>query len=79
MVFFSKLWPHSRMSHVLHSLIHGKHKIVLPEMTKHRVLKLSMLHHFVDLFQVCSSNGTGAKTGPVLGVTLFIQVYTEKI
>ena len=42
-------------------------KIFLSETTRHRVLIFGMYHHQVDLYEVCSNNAPGVKTGPARG------------
>ena len=44
-------------------------KIFLSETARPRALIFGMVHYLVDLYQVCSNYGPGAKSGPVLGIT----------
>ena len=43
----------------------------------HRTLAVAC-HNLVDLYQVCSNNGPGAKNGPAAGVTCNDDVYKFK-
>ena len=48
----------------------GKHdKFFLSETTKTKALILSMYHHLVNQYQVCSNDAAGAKIGPATGGT----------
>ena len=42
-------------------------KIFLSETARPRALIFGMVHYPVNLYQVCSNYGPGAKSGPVLG------------
>ena len=44
-------------------------KIFLSEITRPRALIFDMLHHLVDLYQVCSNYAPGIKNDPAPGVT----------
>ena len=46
-------------------------KNFLSETRRPRVLIFGMLHHIVDLYQVCSNNAHGVKNGLAPGVTYF--------
>ena len=45
----------------------GKTLKILSETARPRALIFGMVHHLVDLYQICSNNGPWAKSGPVLG------------
>ena len=46
-------------------------KIHLSETARPKALIIGMLHHLVDLYQVCSNYIPWAKNGPALGATFF--------
>ena len=46
-------------------------KILLFETRRPGALIFGMKHHLVDLYQVCSNYGPGAKNGSAPGVTCF--------
>ena len=55
-------------SHCLHRLMKNmKHEKLLSETTRPRALIFGMLHHLVDLYQVCSNYS------PAPGVTYFTK------
>ena len=57
-----KTWPPINVGKTL--------KIFLSESTRPNALIFGMVHdHLVDFYQACSNYGTGAKSGPVLGIT----------
>ena len=52
--------------------------IFLSETIRHRALIFGMLHHLVDLYQICSNYTTGDKHGTPGRHILYIGLYREK-
>ena len=50
-------------------------KIFLSETTRPRALIFDMKHHLVNLYQVCSNYGPGAKNDHSPGITCFTKAY----
>ena len=57
----------------------GDEKIFFSETTRPRAMIFGMLHHLVDLYQVCSNYATGVKKWASLGITFYIDLYRENM
>ena len=53
-------------------------KIFLSKVIRPRALIFGMMHHLVDLYQVCSNKTPVAKNCCALGVTCFTKAYIGK-
>ena len=55
-------------------------KILLSETTRPRALIVGIMHHLVNLYQVCSNYIPGAKNDPTPGDQMFyIDLYRENM
>ena len=56
-------------SHIFYIGLHKKkhYKFFFSETTRTKALILSIYHHLVDHYQVCSNYAPGAKIGPAMG------------